>query len=95
MATDDTPSTYDADLAKLDKMTAKVLRLRAQVAEAEAETAEQVGKTLKSCIAEGRNRTEIWRHSPFSAPTVRKIGEDAGVPPDERYVRTFKDKTED
>lgn len=45
---------------------------------------------LKSCIAEGRNRTEVQKHSPFSPPTVRKIGEEAGVPPDERYVRTSK-----
>lgn len=91
MATDDkAPSTYAADLADLDKVTAKVLRARTHVADLEKEAAKAVAKALKSCIAEGRNRTEVQKHSPFSPPTVRKIGEDAGVPPDERYVRAGK-----
>lgn len=95
MATDDkAPSAYATDLADLDKVTAKVLRARAHLAELEAEGAEAVAKALKSCIAEGRNRTEVQKHSPFSPPTVRKIGEDAGIPADERYVRSIKDKSE-
>lgn len=93
MATDDAPSVYAADLADLDKVTAKILRARAHLAELEAEGAAQVAKTLKSCIAEGRNRTEVQKHSPFSPPTVRAIGEDAGIAPDERYVRTGKNKS--
>lgn len=87
----DATSTYARDLADLDKLTAKVLRLRTQLTDAETETSEQIAKTLKSCIAEGHNRTEVLKHSPFSAPKVRAIGEDAGIPPDERYVRTLKD----
>jgi hypothetical protein len=94
MATNNTPGTYAAALANLDRVTAKVLRARAHVADLETEAAEAVAEALKSCIAEGHNRTEVQKHSPFSPPTVRKIGEDAGIPPDERYVRTVKDKTE-
>jgi len=88
------PTTYATDLADLDKVTAKVLRARAHVAELEAEAAQAIAKALKSCIAEGGNRTEVQKHSPFSPPKVREIGEEAGVPPDERYVRTVKDKPE-
>lgn len=90
----DATGTYARDLADLDKITAKVLRLRTQLTDAETEASEQIAKTLKSCITEGHNRTEVLRHSPFSAPKVRAIGEEAGIPPDERYVRTGKDKPE-
>lgn len=88
------PANYAEALRFLDEATAKVLRLRTLLAEAETEAVEVVVTALKSCIAEGRNRTEVQKHSPFSPPTVRKIGEDAGIPPDERYVRTVKDKTD-
>jgi hypothetical protein len=90
----DAPGTYARDLADLDKITAKVNRLQAQLDDAKTEATAQIAKTLKSCIAEGHNRTEVLKHSPFSAPKVRAIGEDAGVPPDERYVRTLKGKPE-
>ncbi len=92
--TAETPNTYASDLAELSKVTAKVERARAHLAALEAEAAAQIAKTLKSCIAEGHNRTEVLKHSPFSAPKVRAIGEDAGIPPDERYVRAVKGKTE-
>lgn len=81
---------YRNDLLALDEATQEVERLRQAVADAEAEAAAAVAKALKSCIAANRNRTEVQKHSPFSPPTVRKIGEDAGIPPDERYVRTGK-----
>lgn len=88
------PANYGEALRILDEDTARVLRFWAVLAEAEAEATEFVVIALKPCIAEGQNRTEVQKHSPFSPPTVRKIGEDAGVPPDERYVRTGKDKPE-
>lgn len=90
MATNAAARTYAHDLAEVDQTTAEVEQLRAQLAEAEARAVKAVAKALKSCIAAGGNRTEVQKHSPFSPPTVRKIGEDAGVPPDERYVRTNK-----
>jgi len=90
----DAPGTYTRDLADLDRITAKVNRLQSQLDDAKIEAAKQIAKTLKSCIAEGHNRTEVLKHSPFSAPKVRAIGEEAGVPPDERYVRSVKDKPE-
>lgn len=88
------PANYGEALRFLDEATARVLRLRVALAEAEAEATESVVAALKSCIAEGRNRTEVQKHSPFSPPTVRKIGDAAGIPPDERYVRSIKDKPE-
>lgn len=78
---------YPTDLADLDTATAEVERLRVLLAAAEEDARKQVAKTLKSCIAEGRNRTEVQRHSPFSPPVVRAIGDAAGIPPDPRYVR--------
>lgn len=91
MATDDAPpGTYAEDLARLNRATAKVNRAQATLDAARAEAAEAVAAALRSAVAEGRNRTEVQKHSPFSPPTVRKIGEDAGIPPDERYVRTAK-----
>jgi hypothetical protein len=91
MATDDAqPGTYADDLARLDKATAKVHRAQAALDAAKDEATKAVAAALHSCIAAGRNRTEVQQRSPFSPPTVRKIGEDAGIPPDERYVRTPK-----
>lgn len=91
MATDDVPpGTYADDLARLDKATAKVNRIEAALAAAKTEAEAAVVRALRSCLAEGHNRTEVQKHSPFSPPTVRKIGEDAGIPPDERYVRSTK-----
>lgn len=89
MATDDAPpGTYADDLARLHKATAKVHRAQSVLDAAKDEAAEAVAAALRSAVAEGRNRTEVQKYSPFSPPTVRKIGEDAGIPPDERYVRT-------
>lgn len=85
---------YANDLAEVDRTTVEVERLRAELADAETESAKAVAKALKSCLAAGRNRTEVLKHSPFSAPKVRAIGEEAGIPPDERYVRSVKDKPE-
>lgn len=95
MASDDQPGSYADDLARLDKATAKVKRARAELAKAEAEATAAVAAALRSAVAEGRNRTEVQQHSPFSPPTVRKIGDAAGVPPDERYVRTAKPEAAD
>jgi hypothetical protein len=88
MATDDALNAYAADLADLDKATAKLRRARAHATDLETEVRMAVAKALHSCIAAGQNRTEVQKHSPFSPPTVRDIGEAAGIPPDERYVRT-------
>jgi hypothetical protein len=93
MATDAAVRNYARDLAEVDEATAEVEMLRTQLAEAEKRASGKVAKALKSCLAAEGNRTEVQKHSPFSPPTVRKIGEDAGIPPDERYVRTGKDKT--
>jgi hypothetical protein len=79
--------THDDNLARLDKATAKVKRARIALAAAEDEARGVVGDSLKSAVAEGRSRTEVQQRSPFSPPIVRRIGEEAGVPPDERYVR--------
>lgn len=94
MATDDALSAYAATLARLGKATAKVNHAQAQLDKAKEEAAKAVAEALHACLAAGRNRTEVQKHSPFSPPTVRTIGEEAGVPPDERYVRTAKDKPE-
>lgn len=88
MATDATARAYAHDLAELDEATAEVERARVVLDEAEKKAAAKVAKALKSCLAAGGNRTEVQKHSPFSPPTVRKIGEDAGIAPDPRYVRT-------
>lgn len=88
------PANYGEALRFLDEATVRVLRLRTALAEAETEATEAVAAALKSCLAAGANRTEVQKHSPFSPPTVRKIGEDAGIAPDERYVRSIKDKPE-
>lgn len=90
MATDTANRTYAHDLAKLDEATAEVERARVALTEAEAKATKAVAKALKSCLAAGGNRTEVQKHSPFSPPIVRRIGEEAGIPPDERYVRTLK-----
>jgi hypothetical protein len=82
--------THDDDLARLDKATAKVKRARTALRDAETEARRVVGEALKSAVTEGRSRTEVQRRSPFSPPVVRAIGEDAGVVPDERYVRAPK-----
>lgn len=90
MATNAAVRTYAHDLADLDEATAEVERVRALLVEVENKAAKAVAKALKSCLAAGANRTEVQKHSPFSPPTVRKIGEEAGIPPDERYVRSPK-----
>lgn len=93
MATRDDPPTgkYADDLARLDKSAAKVKRLRAQLRDAERDARKDVATALASCIEAGRPRVEVQEHAPFSAPVVRAIGDDAGIPPDERYVRGKKD----
>lgn len=98
MATRDTPpGAFDADLADLDKATARVKRARAALANAETDARPVVAKALASGLAEGVTgfRAEVQRRSPFSAPIVRAIGEENGIPPDERYVRTPASKSED
>lgn len=94
MATNTAARAYAHDLAELDEATAEVERARVVLAQAEAKATKAVAKALKSCLAAEGNRTEVQKHSPFSPPTVRKIGEEVGIPPDERYVRTVKDKPE-
>lgn len=84
------PANYAEALRFLDEATVRVLQLRDALAEVEAEAIECVATALKSCVTAGGNRTEVQKHSPFSPPTVRKIGEEAGIPPDERYVRSPK-----
>lgn len=93
MATrDKPPGTFDADLAELDKATARVKRARAALASAESDARPIVAKALASGLTENVTgfRAEVQRRSPFSAPVVRAIGDEAGIPPDERYVRAAK-----
>lgn len=94
MATDNALSAYAATLARLDKATAKVHHAQAQLDKAKEEAAKIVAEALHACLAADGNRTEVQKHSPFSPPTVRAIGDAAGIPPDERYVRSIKDKPE-
>ena len=98
MATrDDTPTPFNAALADLDKAAARVRRARTVLADAEKDARPVVAKALASGLAEGVTgfRAEVQRHSPFSAPVVRAIGEENGIPPDERYVRTPQKPAED
>lgn len=83
---------YANDLAALRKTTAHVKRLRAQLRQAEKDARPVVANALKSGLAAGASgfRTEVQQASPFSPPIVRQIGEENGIPPDERYVRTPK-----
>lgn len=93
MAThDNTPTAFETAAADLDKATARVKRARAALKDAERDARPMVAKALVAGMNEGvvGFRAEVQRRSPFSAPVVRAIGEDNGVPPDERYVRSPK-----
>lgn len=93
MAThDNTPTAFETAAADLDKATARVKRARAALRAAEQDARPAVAEALVAGMNEGvvGFRAEVQRRSPFSAPVVRAIGEDNGVPPDERYVRTPK-----
>src|SRR5258707_482821 len=79
---------YGAALVDLDAATDRVKEARNVLALAEGEAREAIATALRTCVAAGRTRTEVQRHAPFSAPVVREIGEKAGVPADERYIRT-------
>lgn len=91
---DELPADYAALLDQLDKETAAVNRLRRSLAAAEANAKATVAKALVRAVELGRNRTEVQKHSPFSPPVVRDLGTAAGLPPDERYVRTAQRKSE-
>lgn len=93
MATsNDAPGAFETTAAELDKATARVKRARAALAAAEQDARPVVAKALLTGLAENVTgfRAEVQRRSPFSPPVVRAIGEENGVPPDDRYVRTTK-----
>lgn len=79
-------------VAELNAAEAKAARARLRLRGAEETARDAVAVALKAGFAERVTgfRAEVQRRSPFSAPVVRAIGEDNGVPPDERYVRTPK-----
>lgn len=80
-------AAYATALAGLDLATDRVAELRNALAIAESDARDSIVTALRACLAAGSPRGEVQKHSPFSVPTVRAIGEEAGIPPDERYVR--------
>lgn len=96
MATRDEPAngTYADALARLKTSAAKVERARQRLREAEDEARTEVAGALTAGVAEAVKgfRTEVQQASPFSPPVVRAIGDEAGVAPDDRYVRKVSRK---
>ena len=92
MATRDPALRTTKALAHVDETTARVNQLRAELLTAEDESRKAVVKAAQAGIAEGRPgiRSEVQRRAPFSPPVVRRFLDDAGIPPDERYVRKPK-----
>jgi hypothetical protein len=79
-------------ITSLNNQLDKIKTLRGRLREREEEARVLIARALAAGYA-GRIkgfRAEVQRHSPFSAPIVREIGDEAGIPPDERYVRTPK-----
>ena len=89
MATRDPAPRTTKALAHVDETTARVNQLRGELLLAEEESRKAIVKAAQAGIAEGRIgiRSEVQRRGPFSPPIVRRILDEAGIPPDERYVR--------
>lgn len=89
---DPTAAELAAAFARLEKTTARVRR-HEDAAEAEREVAaKEAVEALRLGLAAGKKRirSEVLKRSPFSHTTLRSIADEAGIPPDERYVRTTK-----
>lgn len=90
---DDTTATdYEAALARLDKLTATVRRHEAAIETTRTEAGQVAVEAMRLGLKLGRKRirTAVLKRSPFSHTTLRALADDAGIPPDERYVRTPK-----
>jgi hypothetical protein len=93
VTSDDAPDDgYDAKLARLAELAAAEKQQAAALKETRRVAKGVAVEALKAGIAEGRLgvRSEVQRNSPFSPPTIRELADAAGIPPDERYVRTPK-----
>lgn len=90
--TDSPLGSYAEELEALDKETARVRRAEKALNDLRNKAGEQAVRAMKAGIAEGvlGVRSEVTAHAPFSAPTVRALAEENGIPPDQRYVRSTK-----
>lgn len=79
---DATEAAIKDAFARLDKLTATVRR--------GDDARKEAAKVAVELLKLDAKRTEVVRRSPFSHTTLRGIAEAAGIPPDERYVRTQK-----
>lgn len=82
------PITADEAIARLAVSAAAVHAAREALRQAEKACRHDVGTALVRVVEAGRNRSEVQHLAPFSAPTVRQIGEKYGLDPDQRYVRS-------
>lgn len=83
---------YDALLAQLAALADEDAQHAAARRAIRGKAKKLAVQALKAGIAEERVgvRSEVQRKSPFSAPTIRELADAAGIPPDERYIRTPK-----
>lgn len=83
---------YDELRAEVARSSPALIRQRNALRKSEDAHKELIKRALKAGYAEGRAgfRADIQKISEFSVPTVRALAEEAGVPPDERYVKAAK-----
>jgi len=99
MADRDDPdlAAYEDALARLEKVTSQVRRHEAAAETLRGNAGEIAVEAMRIGlkIHRKRMRTEVLKRSPFSHTTLRDLADAAGIPPDERYVRTSANKPED
>jgi hypothetical protein len=93
---DTTAADYEAALARLDKLTATVRRHEAAAESARGDAGAVAVEAMRLGLKLGRKRvrTLVLKRSPFSHTTLRSIADEAGIPPDERYVRNVAKSAE-
>jgi hypothetical protein len=89
---DEPLSSYAVELKALDREAARVRRAEQALKDLRSIAGTQAIRAMKAGIAEGvlGVRSEVATHAPFSAPTVRALADENGIPPDQRYVRSAK-----
>lgn len=93
MVTDENDNTaYDELRAAFARDSAALARQRNALTKAEAANRELAKRLLRAGYDEKRPgfRADVQKISVFSMPTIRALADEAGIPPDERYVKAAK-----
>lgn len=87
-----TGDDYDELRAEFVRSSAALIRQRATLTKAEEENKKLLKRLLRAGHSAGIAgfRSDVQKIAPFSVPTVRALAEEAGVPPDERYVKAAR-----